>query len=700
MVLHGVIRPPPEIRAVADRTALYVAKNGRAFESRILGSEKGKTPKFAFLHDTSPFHAYYEERIQFYEQGGTDEAEQDAKEGKKEDKAVKGSGKGASGASDEPTKAKIKATAITSAIDPVGKAVLAQRNKIALLRQQQQEKKAPNNEGSDETVPAESSVVIPPPPPLRFVSIVAPASLSLRQLEVIQLVAQFTAMDRQFLLQLSAREWNNPEFAFCLPRHGYFPYFSALVDAYRHILASWTTPPNTAQSSSSAASNSMKDFMSVDKCLEHVAYRAEYERDIDQQRRSSQSTMDVSVLVDWHDFVVVETIDFPVDEVVELGMMPPPPPPVPIPATKASTAAAFSEDTMDESDEDDDQEQIRLVPNYQPRVVGTEAKAKQYVIDPITGKSVAVEDMPEHMRIQLLDPKWAEERKKFQEKQKDTNLVSGDVVASNLERLAQARGASKVSLCRRFWLGRLTWTYTSVPFRSSQEHDLLSKESDAIKRLAEANRVIREQAQGSVGPSFPAPMPPQQQAPPGPPPVLHDAGSEPAFKRPRVDKITTVEAPPLPNAPPRLAAPPGFETLPPIDPTAAALDDSFASAGLSSTPPSAGTSQQQLLSETDFAATLSQPEVTLQIRIPNDRTQIAWNFYGQIIPLSVDVMSMVKGVKEQLSSTHLNAMPINKIQLKSVATGAFLKDNMTLAALNIGPTASLELVPRARGGRK
>ena len=77
MVIQGVIRPPPEIRAVADRTALYVAKNGRAFEARILKSAKGKTPKFAFLQETSPFHAYYEDRIQFYENGGEDSKEED-----------------------------------------------------------------------------------------------------------------------------------------------------------------------------------------------------------------------------------------------------------------------------------------------------------------------------------------------------------------------------------------------------------------------------------------------------------------------------------------------------------------------------------------------------------------------------------------------------------------------------------------------
>ena len=77
MVISGIIRPPPEIRATADKTAAYVAKNGRAFEERILSSSRGKTPKFAFLHQSSPFHAYYEDRIQFYENGGEDKPADD-----------------------------------------------------------------------------------------------------------------------------------------------------------------------------------------------------------------------------------------------------------------------------------------------------------------------------------------------------------------------------------------------------------------------------------------------------------------------------------------------------------------------------------------------------------------------------------------------------------------------------------------------
>ena len=90
---------------------------------------------------------------------------------------------------------------------------------------------------------------------------------------------------------------------------------------------------------------------------------------------------------------------------------------------------------MDESD--DEQETIRVVPSYTPKVVATTNVKETRAIDPITGKSVSVADMPEHMRIQLLDPKWAEERKKFQAAQKDSNLVAGDAVVANLSRIAK-----------------------------------------------------------------------------------------------------------------------------------------------------------------------------------------------------------------------------------------------------------------------
>ena len=62
----GVIIPPPEIRAVADKTASFVAKFGKSFEQKVIASEEGKTAKFNFLKHNDPYHAYYETRIRYF----------------------------------------------------------------------------------------------------------------------------------------------------------------------------------------------------------------------------------------------------------------------------------------------------------------------------------------------------------------------------------------------------------------------------------------------------------------------------------------------------------------------------------------------------------------------------------------------------------------------------------------------------------
>ena len=460
MVLQGLIRPPPEIRVVADRTALYVAKNGRTFETRILNSAKGQTPKFAFLHATSPFHAYYEDRIQFYEKNGG--VEEETKESNSTPNA--GTTTDNTPAPAEEETGKVKQAQKASSIDPIAKALLSQRMKITEFYKKNRTDTTtdPNstvpstNEGAvaeePTTAPPATTAILPPPPPLNLVQIVAPASLTMIQLETIQITAQLIAISSfvnpatNMLQELTRREWNNPIFRFCQPRHGHFAYFSALVDAYKQILSDWSSATATATTLSTIKNTSarMKEIEetanNVDRCLEVAAYRAEYQRDLEERLRNDESIM--ANKVDWHDFVVVETIDFAIDEVVV--NLPPPTapslPPTSLPTSQLPYKVPSKNDSDMEDDDDGEGEIIRVVPTYTPKISGTTDNSNTVVIDPISGKSVAVKDMPEHMRIQLLDPKWAEERKKFQEKQKESNLVSGDMVASNLERFAQARG--------------------------------------------------------------------------------------------------------------------------------------------------------------------------------------------------------------------------------------------------------------------
>ena len=55
-----VIIPPPEIKSIVDKTAIYVAKNGKQFEGMIIQIEGGN-PKFNFLkHEDDTYRPYYE----------------------------------------------------------------------------------------------------------------------------------------------------------------------------------------------------------------------------------------------------------------------------------------------------------------------------------------------------------------------------------------------------------------------------------------------------------------------------------------------------------------------------------------------------------------------------------------------------------------------------------------------------------------
>ncbi|KAF8969799.1 Pre-mRNA splicing factor PRP21 like protein-domain-containing protein [Flammula alnicola] len=61
----GLILPPPEIKDVIDRTALY-------FEERVREGQRAD-PKFSFLNPADPYHAYYRHRMDKVAQGEVDQ---------------------------------------------------------------------------------------------------------------------------------------------------------------------------------------------------------------------------------------------------------------------------------------------------------------------------------------------------------------------------------------------------------------------------------------------------------------------------------------------------------------------------------------------------------------------------------------------------------------------------------------------------
>lgn len=436
-----IIYPPPEVRNIVDKTAGFVARNGVEFEQRIKQNEINN-PKFNFLNSGDPYHAYYQHRVLVIREGKA-----------------------------EPEK-QSKQLAITEA---------SAKKQSELLKSVTKEEKL---------VPKE------PPPDYEFIA--DPPSISAFDLDVVKLTAQFVARNgRQFLTNLMNREQRNFQFDFLRPQHSLFQYFTKLLEQYTKVLI----PPKDLQNK--------LDFEADNRghVLEQVQYRVAWLQHQEAARRKQEEAQErerVSYAqVDWHNFVVVETVDY---QPWEVGNFPPPtnpsevgarvliqrrqeetggPPPQPIHADSDSDedegADTNVQDMEEDSESDSDEEQAAALaasralkapvmaappvqqpapvpvppisaPNpgnvtikkYDPKAAAAVKKRPeedQYLISPITGEKIPASKAAEHMKVGLLDPRWVEERDKHITAKANEEVVfaPGQSIESSLKQLAERR---------------------------------------------------------------------------------------------------------------------------------------------------------------------------------------------------------------------------------------------------------------------
>ncbi|KAM7359831.1 splicing factor 3a subunit 1 isoform 2-T4 [Cochliomyia hominivorax] len=262
----GIIYPPPEVRNIVDKTASFVARNGPEFEARIRQNELGN-PKFNFLSSGDPYHTYYRHKVNEFREGKDASAPS----------VVSG----------------IKQLSVTSA---------AQQKQQELLKQVAEQQFVPKD----------------PPPEFEFIA--DPPSISALDLDIVKLTAQFVARNgRQFLTNLMNREQRNFQFDFLRPQHSLFQYFTKLLEQYTKILI----PPKDLLGKLRAESSPGRTSMNI--VLEQVKYRANWQKHQEAQRRREEEKIEKERVayaqIDWHDFVVVETVDY---QPFETGNFPPP----------------------------------------------------------------------------------------------------------------------------------------------------------------------------------------------------------------------------------------------------------------------------------------------------------------------------------------------------------------------------------------
>lgn len=240
----GVVLPPKDIRAIVERTAGYVARNGRAFEDRIRDREN-TNPKFSFLNPNDAYAPFYQWRLTEIKDGrGT-----------------------------------------TVSAGPVG----------------------------ESATPKEPEKPKGPPPPPEFHFSARMPNISAQDLEVVKLTALFVAKNgRSFMTSLSQKEARNYQFDFLRPQHSLHQYFSRLVDQYTDLLQSPTVENGKIQAArlKELKANAADKFHMLGRAKD----RAEWVKYQQQQKEKKEVEEQKEQLeyqqIDWHDFVVVETVLF------------------------------------------------------------------------------------------------------------------------------------------------------------------------------------------------------------------------------------------------------------------------------------------------------------------------------------------------------------------------------------------------------
>ncbi|KAK2839238.1 hypothetical protein FQN49_006340 [Arthroderma sp. PD_2] len=459
---EGVILPPKDIKVIVEKTAGFVARNGHVFEDRVREKEKNNT-KFCFLNPNDAYAAFYAWRLSEIKAGrGTD--------------------------------------------------VSAGRVGEAAPVEEEEKSNAPKA-----------------PPEFQFAARMP--NINALDLEVVKLTALFVAKrGKSFMTSLSQRETRNFQFDFLRPQHSLYQFFTRLVDQYRELLQ--VEGLESAVTEEQRLADLKENVKNKYNILGRAKQRAEWVKYQELQKLQKEEEEEEEKVayaqIDWHDFVVVETVLF--TEADDQAELPPPTSlndlqtasleqkammslqphnkrieeampteddtttyynattdmphqpalPVlqpqrptstgPVPSSFPSTAVTSTSTSlspvpipatsspappMQDQHQHPSRDRIRAVPSpsplpgqppmrirsdYVPR-----AQAKNLSntnqptsICPNCRQQIPIAEMEHHMRVELQDPRWKEQRAKAEARFASTNLSTVDV-ANNLKRLASQR---------------------------------------------------------------------------------------------------------------------------------------------------------------------------------------------------------------------------------------------------------------------
>ena len=286
-----MIRMQPETKKVIDKAATLVAQYGIQVETSMK-----EDPNFSFINKTDPYYPYYQSKIFQSKEELRNNLNKKMEEYYSKEK--NNSTNNSNNENPEFLNKKRKEDNLIE-LEKEAKELLkeAMQDKIDILRS---DKNLNNLEKISQPVPDMFSVPQP--------------NISGTELDIIKISAQFVAKNGQkFLSDLIRREKDNPQFDFMKPQHTLFGYFTFLVGCYAKILNNKNEIMSKIEK---YATNSDEILKSANM---HYLYEKKLSK-IPRGKRFSQEDLltneekEKMKQIDWYDFVLVETIDFSSDE--------------------------------------------------------------------------------------------------------------------------------------------------------------------------------------------------------------------------------------------------------------------------------------------------------------------------------------------------------------------------------------------------
>ncbi|VDD86135.1 unnamed protein product [Enterobius vermicularis] len=461
---------------------------------------------------------------------------------------------------------------------------------------------------------------IPRNPPPVFEFDAEPATINAFDLDLIKLTALFVARNgRQFLTALMNRESRNYQFDFLKPQHSNFTYFTKLVEQYTKVIV----PSKTVVDDLKAEEDNTK------KLLENVKYRVGWEKYQRTQKEKEDAELERERLayaqIDWHDFVVVQTVDFPINDTASL---PPFCTPKDVGARilmqqrqeAAAKAAAEQAVEMDvESDSEEEQEEIRnevselagptqpeepkmapfeitqpvpappsednvIIREYDPKKTQAHKKlADKWIISPLTGERIPADKLQEHVRYNTVDAQYKEQRERelSDRNEEEPVYALGADISKNIGKFAERRtdifghGAEQTIIGKK--LGeeeeaprgpdpKLIWdgqqSTIDQTTKLAQQSITLDQQ---INEIHKQHGYVADPNKERIGPG-PVPPPPPTNSVPAPAspvvPVVPAVPSAPAQPRPPLPAPLPAQRPPAPPA--TVPQPPRPPIVPPV----------------------------------------------------------------------------------------------------------------------------------------